>query len=954
MAATIFYQNVRGLRSKLNELRSNTHLVCSDIVCLTETWLNGDIEDAELGFGGFTVYRRDRNYGVLPVNRGGGCLISVSNKLVSQRMWEFETNVNFLEDIWVKISLADDRYLYVCNTYISTPSRIIHPSELNLAYITHFEKLKETSLKLEASACLLIVGDYNCPAISWDPHPSGYMHPSHTMGFGPAHLTEAIHFMNLEQFNGISNSISAYGILDLVLSNIDCFKMSVKRSSFNLVVPDDYHPSLEIDMDIVFTKLIPVFHKRFNFWKADYDSINTDIARIDWSRLNHLNVDQGTDFFYAHLNRIIRLHTPVIKKKFRYPIWYSKPLIIVLKQKLMARIKYKTTKCASDYNIFSHLRRKAKIELDRCYNIYIKDVQSVTPNNIKKFWSYTKSISQTNTYPPALKHGSLTANDSDSICELFNQYFQQSYSQSATRHSTPGRSSISGSSLFSIQSFTAHEVQAALDSIDINKNSGSDGIPNVFLRRTSHILSHPLTILYNRTLSLGVFPSRWKESFITPVFKKGDRSRVDNYRPVAILNAFAKVLERLVHTRLSVHVNNLLSPNQHGFMRNRSTVTNLLGYTNFIAKTLGKGGEVHAIYTDFSKAFDTVDFDILISKLHSFGIRGTILDWFKTYLMHRTSMVAFNGSHSSPFSPSSGVPQGSILGPLLFNMYINDLCTLFDCQFLLYADDLKLFSAVKSLDDCRSVQSNVDRLSNWCDLNGLKLNAAKCFFINFSNKHSPLNHTYLLNNVQITQTKEIKDLGVTFDDKLKFDRHVNIITRQASRNLGFLMRSTKGFNNPKCLKTLYYSLVRSRLEYASVIWNPSLTTFSDRLERLQRRFTRYLNFATSKPYSSYEQRLCYFNMSSLKHRRFSMDMVCLFNIIHNSFDAEFIQHLSFNVPRPSSRASLSFRPAICRNSIGNYTDPFSRLQIHHDQYLGGVDIFDCSRVQLLNFIHELR
>lgn len=117
MAATIFYQNVRGLRSKLNELRSNLHLVCSDIVCLMETWLVGGIGDAELGLGEFAVYRRDRNYEVLPVKRGGGCLVAVSNNLISQRMWEFETNVNFLEDLWVKISLADDRYLYICTTY---------------------------------------------------------------------------------------------------------------------------------------------------------------------------------------------------------------------------------------------------------------------------------------------------------------------------------------------------------------------------------------------------------------------------------------------------------------------------------------------------------------------------------------------------------------------------------------------------------------------------------------------------------------------------------------------------------------------------------------------------------------------------------------------------------------------------------------------------------------------
>lgn len=347
---------------------------------------------------------------------------------------------------------------------------------------------------------------------------------------------------------------------------------------------------------------------------------------------------------------------------------------------------------------------------------------------------------------------------------------------------------------------------------------------------------------------------------------------------------------------------------------------------------------MHAIYSDFSKAFDTVDIDILLSKLQKFGIEDSLLNWFKSYLRGRSIQVAFNGYKSSPFSPPSGVPQGSVLGPLLFNIFINDLGSKLKCDYLFYADDLKIYTCVDSLIDVVKLQTDINTLYNWCEINNLKLNIKKCKYLPFSNKHNPITASYHINNIQLEQVYSIRDLGVTFDSKLKFNEHISNIINKSYRCLGFITRITKKFNNTKCLDLLYNALVRTNLEYASTIWSPYQVTYKHSIERVQKKFTRLIYFKKGMAKVDYNLRLKHLKMISLESRRIYSDMSFLHKIIHNQINPLLQIQLTIRDISYPNRFNTLFQPKFSRTYYGSNSQITNRLQREFNKFFNNNNI----------------
>lgn len=346
------------------------------------------------------------------------------------------------------------------------------------------------------------------------------------------------------------------------------------------------------------------------------------------------------------------------------------------------------------YDRYSVLRSECKVLIKVSHNMYIQNLQDNLQSNVKLFWAYAKNRKQSNSYPTQFEYNGSVANKSEDICNLFASFFKSSYTNQSLNQSSVELPILSPV----VSPIIIHQQQITqiLVKLDVNKNGGPDGIPNIFLKHTAKYISRPLTIIFNKSLQEGDFPHQLKEAHITPIFKKGKNQVIENYRPVSLLNSIALVFEKIVLCLLQPTLDDRLSHQQHGFTKGKSTSTNLNEFIHYISNAMDDGLEVHAIFTDFSKAFDTVDHALLLNKMRYIGVDHRLIQWFQSYLSNRLVSVIFNGSKSVKFMIPCGVPQGSVLGPILFNIFINDLSSRFKSEYLFYADDLKLFCKVTS------------------------------------------------------------------------------------------------------------------------------------------------------------------------------------------------------------------------------------------------------------------
>ena len=329
--------------------------------------------------------------------------------------------------------------------------------------------------------------------------------------------------------------------------------------------------------------------------------------------------------------------------------------------------------------------------------------------------------------------------------------------------------------------------------------SGYDNVSAVFLIECADVLCYPLSSIFNLSIETGEYPSLLKHNNIVPVYKmKGDKSCVVSYRPISIQPVVSKIFERIVNDALRNHLKLLICDEQHGFLPMKSTTTNLLTYSDYITMAFDDSVQVHSVYTDFHKAFDSVSHNLLLHKMSAFfGFHGVELRWFSSYLTDRKQRVVLSGVESDWVSVSSGVPQGSILGPSLFIMFINDLpSSLAHSKCVLYADDAKIFKRISSLSDCLDLQRDLASFSEWCCTWKLSLNLSKCFYMNFSLKRS-LNviFDYSLNGYILPCLSQTKDLGVTFSSNMSFSVHITNIVNKALRMLGFVRRTMRHVND---------------------------------------------------------------------------------------------------------------------------------------------------------------
>ena len=426
-----------------------------------------------------------------------------------------------------------------------------------------------------------------------------------------------------------------------------------------------------------------------------------------------------------------------------------------------------------------------------------------------------------------------------------------------------------------------------LKKLNVNKSPGPDGLHPKVLSELAHELAEPLTIIFTKSLQQETLPQAWKDAKVTPLYKKGGKRKPGNYRPVSLTSIICKIMESIVRDQVVGHMasNNLFSDAQHGFISGRSCSTNLIAVLDKWSEALDNGLPVDAIYLDFAKAFDSVPHIRLLTKLKGYGIDGNVCGWIRQFLIGRRQRVQVGGSLSNWAPVTSGIPQGSVLGPILFVIFINDMPSVVNSYIELFADDSKVFHTIQSDEDRLSLQEDLNHMVDWSNKWQLRFNAAKCKVLHIGRSNPKFDYSMTdtdKNIVTLEKTELEKDLGVNVDPQLKFSNHVEIQVNKCNKILGLIRRSYD-YLDADSLKSLFCALVRPHLEFCNVVWSPRLAKDRGLIESVLRRATKLVSHVKDLPY---EERLAKLKIPSMSYRRARGDMIEVYKYVNEFYSVK--------------------------------------------------------------------
>ena len=466
-------------------------------------------------------------------------------------------------------------------------------------------------------------------------------------------------------------------------------------------------------------------------------------------------------------------------------------------------------------------------------------------------------------------------------------------------------------------------VLKLLQQLNPNKASGPDAIPPSTLKELATEIAPIITVIFQRSLDSGKLPSTWLSANITPIFKKGEKYKASNYRPVSLTCICSKLLEHIVVSQLLNHLDQYkaLAEAQHGFRHKRSCETQLLQFLEDLSSSIQGGGQVDVIIMDFTKAFDKVSHQRLLHKLDGFGVRGQVHTWIRSFLCQRKQRVIVEGCASGDVAVDSGVPQGTVLGPILFLLYINDLPEYVQCPVRLFADDCVIYTPIKSIDDSQLLQQDLTKLEEWERTWKMDFNPSKCFTMNVTRKRKPFANSYHLKGSTLENTNSSSYLGVTIRNDLKWNDHINKVTAKANRTLGLLRRNIKT-NNTDLKTRAFNTLVRPSLDYCASVWDPHLQTDIDKIQAVQRRGARYVCNRYHNM-SSPSDMLTELKWEPLAARRSKIKLCTFFKIHHGLVDIHHPPYIHlapcrarrthdltyFEIPTPTAYYKHSFYPS---------------------------------------------
>lgn len=555
-----------------------------------------------------------------------------------------------------------------------------------------------------------------------------------------------------------------------------------------------------------------------------------------------------------------------------------------------------------------------------------RELALIRKNNLGSFFNFVNSKTNSRANSSVTAAGLKTSTgsvitDPNEKAEIFNRFFSSVFTHD--NGICPDVVNRAGDDSLDTVLFTPDIVRTVLQRLKPSTSAGSDGIPNLFLKKCANCLAVPLCHIYSISFLDGCLPSAWKYALVTPVHKKGPTSDPNNFRPVSLTATCCRAMERIINNQLLSYLldRRLITKQQHGFIKRKSVSTNLLECLEDWTLNLQAKCVTDVIFFDFRKAFDSVCHSKLLAKLRSYGIHDNLFVWIEAFLHGRSQSVRIGEAISAVAPVISGVPQGSVLGSTLFLLYINDIADIFNdlsVSLSLFADDLKLYTYYKLDASHNDLQMAIDRLIEWASLWQLQLASSKCSAFRVSNPQGRVaddvaSKTYDLDGVVLPFTDYVRDLGIYHDSRLKYDQHISFIVHNAYKRAVLILRCFHT-RSADVLKLAFCVYVRPLLEFSSQVWSPHYKYLIDKVESVQRFFTKRITGFTEL---SYTDRLRNLGLETLERRRLAQDLALCYKILFGLCDVSVAVKIA-DISACTRGNSLKLAKPSCSSDVRKY------------------------------------